>query len=929
MSITNKRIFGLDVNVSLSDVENRIQCLTNLDVDIRDIDLIRGIAEAGVDSDDLQCVSNLSRPIYRTFDRYISDTANYNTILSKSGGVDAQLQGNLDVAGGLSGSSIKFQQLSGDLTLNAATTLKWGDISTSRVSSWSSLPVSSVAAITDPILYGASVKIGGSFSVGRLKTRTVASTKIFDSEVPTHKIKFNINGQTRYVYAMKGIPLTFRGFFRNFDATVGLSGVSGSNRVSWRVVPFDGSVSESFTNIGTSTSSTLKYRSPFSKERLIEIYFNPNNIASLIFPRTNISEIPNIRLNNLITVDVSSNQFREFPNLKFLGPNLQTVEVSFNNFFQSSNSEERTFNHLVLSKIPESTVTLNIRSCFFGSIHTVQTPSGGLTKADLSSLTGLQTLQISRGALGSNPYFYPDSNDPGNLPLVANTVRNYFAGSNDFRSIPSDDTANNKHNIQTLPNLINLGIGGNYSLSSTNFSINSSVIETIDISSTNLNVPNLQNRQNLRSFEASFLRGNAGTLFVGGISKFSGCPSLSRLGLYAANITGQIPKFAANRSLSSIDMRFTNNLVAGRPDKVDTKLLYNDTFVDCKSLSEFYLAVNNVNFAGEIEGETFSPVGSSLVNLMILTNNRSQGAFPNLNSCINLQRLWSYSNGWSGNLPSLANSANIYYIDLSYNKFGEGTDGVIPYSNKSNLEFIFVNNNQLKAFSSSFGGLPRLRYLYVSSNQITGTLPRFDLACSNVERLVLNNNSFDGYVRGLDSLFKLNIFDISNNGMSRSLVDGMLFDLVKNYNSARRRGVVINLLGNASPTPYPIVQGLINGITNVNVIKNSDENLNSSVYSNVSATGSANGTGAIFNVSISNEIVNISIAAPGRNYVVGETLTISNITVSKFEDDEQLNYNTGEITFNFTTTTATDTTQFVGRAAADYLRSQGWVVQTA
>ena len=71
MSITNKRIFGLDVNVSLSDVENRIQCLTNLDVDIRDIDLIRGIAEAGVDSDDLQCVSNLSRPIYRTFDRYI------------------------------------------------------------------------------------------------------------------------------------------------------------------------------------------------------------------------------------------------------------------------------------------------------------------------------------------------------------------------------------------------------------------------------------------------------------------------------------------------------------------------------------------------------------------------------------------------------------------------------------------------------------------------------------------------------------------------------------------------------------------------------------------------------------------------------------------------------------------------------------------
>jgi Leucine-rich repeat (LRR) protein len=926
MSITNKRVFGLDVNVSLSDVENRTQSLSNLGLDVRDLDLVRGIAEAGVDSDDLQCVSNLSRPIYKTFDRYISDTGIYNVILSRSGGVDAQIQGNLDIAGGLSGSSIKFQQLSGDLTLNAQTTLKWGDISTSRVSSWSSLPVSSVPSITDPILYGASVKIGGSFSVGKLKTRTTAIPKIFDSEVPTHKIKFNINGQTRYVYAMKGIPLTFRGFFRNFDATVGLTGVSGNNRVSWRIVPLDGSTTESFSNVGTSTTSTLNYRSPFSKERFIEVYFNPNNISSLNFPRTNISELPNIRLNNLLSINISSNQFREIPDLKFLGPNLQTVEISFNNFFQSSNANERTFNHVVLSKIPDSTVTLNVRSCFFGSIHTVQNPSGSLPRADLSSLTSLQTLQITRDA---NPYFYPDSNDPGNLPLVASGVRRYFAARNDFRLIPTDDPGNNKHNIQTLPNLIDLSINGNFNLSSTTFSINSSAIETINISTTNLNVPNLQNRQNLRSFEASFLRGNAGTLFVGNISKFSGCPSLQRLGLYEANITGQIPKFATNRNLSSIDMRFCNGLVAGRPDKADTKLLYNDTFADCKSLVEFYLAVNNVNFAGEIEAETFTPVAPTLQNLMILTNNRSQGSFPNLNSCTRLVRLWSYSNGWSGNLPSLANSPNINYIDLSYNKFGEGTDGVIPYANKSNLQFIFVNNNQLKAFSSAFGGLPGLRFLYASSNLITGTIPRFDLACPNVERLLLNNNSFDGYLRGLDTLLKLTIFDVSNNGMSRSLVDAMLFDLVKNYNSARRRGVVINLLGNQSPTPYPIVEGLINGITNVNVIKNSDETLNNAVYSNVSATGSANGTGALFNVSISNEIVNISIAAQGKNYVVGETLTISNITVSKFVGEEQLNFNTGSITFNFTTTTATDTTQFVGRAAADYLRSQGWVVQTA
>lgn len=916
MSIKNQRIFGLDVNVSLADVENRTQALTNLGLDTRDLDLIRGIADAGVSSDDLQCVSNLTRPVYKTFDRYINDTSKYNDILSKSAGVDAQIQGNLDISGGLSGSAIKFQKLEGDLTLNATTTLKWGDISTSRVSSWSSLPVGATPAETDPILYGSSVRIGGSLGTGKLKTRQVPIPKTFDSEVATHKIKVNLNGNTRYIYAMKGIPLIFKGFFRNFDATIGLTGVSGNTKVSWRIVPLDGSTPESFANIGTTSTSTLQYRSPFSKERNIEVYFNPANISRLTFPRVNINQLPSIKLNNLVNIDISSNQFRNFPDLKTLGPNLQTIELSYNNFFQSSIETERTFNENVLAKIPTNVVSLTMRSCFYGSIT-----------ADLTTLTSLQTLNISKEG---TPYFYPDSNDPqGNLPLVAPSVRTYTAYNNDFRTIPSDNVGLNKYNIQSLPNLISLTVSGNYNLTSGSFSLASTKIQTVNISGTGLSIPNLQNRTFLTSFSGSYTR-NAGSFLVGSLSKFSGCTSLSTLSLYASSISGSIPKFSTNRSLSYLDLRFCNNLVAGRPDKTETKLLYNDTFLDCVNLSRIYIAVDNPLFAGEIENETFSVIGAGLTELMILTSGRSQGSFPNLNLSTRLVNLWSYSSGWTGYLPNLPNSPSVSYIDLSYNNFGQGlADATISYSDKSNLRYLFVNNNQLKGFSNSFNNLPNLLYLYASSNQITGTMPRFDLICSKLERLILNNNQISGYTRGLDGLLRLRIFDISNNNMGRSLVDSMLFDLVKNYNSARRSGVVVNLLGNSSPTPYPVISGLVSGTSNIVVNKNANETLDNKTYSAVSSTGSANGTGATFNVTINNNTVTITPAAAGKNYATGETLTISNIQTSRIIDGQTFIYTNATVQFTISTTSTTDTTQFVGRAAVDYLRKQGWVVQVA
>jgi hypothetical protein len=66
------------------------------------------------------------------------------------------------------------------------------DISTSRVSAWST--ATSTPAPVDPIFYGGqvSIKTGGTVNTNKLTWGEIAEPKIFAAEVPTHKITVNI-----------------------------------------------------------------------------------------------------------------------------------------------------------------------------------------------------------------------------------------------------------------------------------------------------------------------------------------------------------------------------------------------------------------------------------------------------------------------------------------------------------------------------------------------------------------------------------------------------------------------------------------------------------------------------------------------------------------------------------------------------------------
>jgi len=421
MAIKNNRIFGLAVPLSLADIPDNEQALLNLGLNIKDLDIIRGVAGAGFDGNDLQALSNLNTPIWKTFDRYINDVLTYNSALSRSAGADFRARGNLEILGPLSSSAFRYTLLD---TFGTTPELRWGDISTSRVSSWSS--------IANSISYGADVRIAGKVTAGKLKTRVIPTARTFLSEIPTHKIRVKLNGVDTQLLVMKGIPIQFKGFFRDFDCRIDFT--SSTVRNSWRVYNTNGTAIQDFPDVGSNTSSTLNYRSPFSSEKYIELYTNPAIITYLALNNCSIQEIPKSRLSALETFSFSTNGLVEFPNLLFFSPNLKFLDVTNNPFFNGSDPDQRYFSSKIAAKLPVSLQTLSISGCF----------RGAFVQNQLNKFTSLTSINANRSGFNATSFFYPDSKNPnGELPnfygIAGNTTSQVITSvslyNNDFRII--------------------------------------------------------------------------------------------------------------------------------------------------------------------------------------------------------------------------------------------------------------------------------------------------------------------------------------------------------------------------------------------------------------------------------------------------------------------------------------------------------------
>ena len=786
MTLRNPRLFGLNVLSYLADVEDKNRALTSLNLPPLDMEVISGSSETATRQDWIS-LSRLNSPIYKSLDRYLQESSTYIGVLDSKAGTDRTLFGGLIINGGLSGNAIRYRYVDG---AGSGATVKIADISTSRVSSWSSS--ASPVLSTSPISYGARVGIitGGQLQFGtpsspsqvRLQTTLVPEAKEFASEFPTSKITCTIGGSSVTLYAMKGIPLVLTGFFRNLDATIRLTSLINNTPASWKIV--DVGNENSYTNFANAGTS-IRYRSSRSKERYIKYYYNPDNISEITINSANITQLPPVKLVNALTFNFANNNLQNFPDLTFISPNLTRLFLQGNPFYLSETENERKLRSTVTNKIPTTLRELYLGGTFFGSIT---------QNIIASRFTNLEVLNLSAQ---SGRSFHPDSDDSSNqLPNVSSSCEVYNVNYNDFRSFGTTNSGSDQYNIQDLPNLTNLQTYGNYYLTDGSFSIISQDINYVNIGNCGLPCPNLSNRQELQSYYQHYSR-NVGSIFDSGTYKFDGCPKLSTLYFYASPLTGAMPKFT-NPELSYLELRYTR-LTGGSPDGNTSYVIPQNTFEQCSKLSYMLLQSGNL-LTSPIHPDAFANT-TNLYYLWYVSYGRTTGPIPNLSTNSRLTYLYLYYNRFTGTLPTFASNPSIYYVQVAYNQLSGNIPG---FRNLSNLYYLFLYNNRFTGLSR-FQNLPRLTYFYAHNNQMTGDIPDFS-ECPRLYYLILFNNQFTNYTSGsFSQLYRIRYLDLSNNQLTQQAVNSIISDLYDNYTTVNRSSVTINLRGNSLPSGQDIL----------------------------------------------------------------------------------------------------------------------------
>jgi len=850
MALQNPKLFGYEIKAALTDVSDASLALRRLNLAPFDLEVIRGSANEGMIPNDWRSFSRLTVPLVKTTDRYRAESGLYVDLINRRAGTNSILFGNLDINGSISGKAIRYSYIDFD----DSNRLKIADISTSRVSAWSSsdsrstnndLSIQQHASIS----YGAQVGIAtasGTLVFGnqgsaktvdgvtyndclgpRLQTTIVPQKKEFNSESPTHKIKVKLGTTDVWLYAMKGIPYSVKGFFRNVNAEFRLTTLKNGTAASWKVVETGNSNSYvNFPDRG-GTTSNIAFRSPVSRERFIQFYYDPDYIQYVRIQGANISEIPEIRLSNATTFDLYYNEIKNLPDFNFLTPSLNSINLHRNPLHLSETESERFLNPITIAKFPITITNFNMGGTWYGSIRgqitgtgdgsgaggngTYTETGGTYTAKDLivRRFPNLTSMNLYRNGGG---YYYPDNIDTAYIPNIPSTCTYYHIGNNDFRTIaPSrgDNGSNTKHfpngsyNVKDAVNLTSLNLYNNYYLEDSSFSIASNVIQYINMHSTALPIPDCQGKEFLTEIQATWCRSaysmfnsagtdaNAKNVMSG--YKFDGCGALGTINLNYSNIKNdRFPKFT-NPSLGSLSL-YETQIKGGKPDGTETNVIAEDTFENCTNLSSITIRSGNL-LASSIHQYAFVKC-AALSYFYYYSYGRTGGNLPDFTGNGSLSYLLMMGNNFSGGIPTFSGSSGIYYVNLSDNQL---SGGIPSFSNLTSLTYLYLYNNNFTSLGT-FSGLGSLYRFEAHNNDIGGVIPDFT-GCGNLYYLILFNNKFSSYTSGsFVDLRRIKYIDLANNDLSQQAVNSIVADMYLNYQTyGGGRRVTLNLRGNATP----------------------------------------------------------------------------------------------------------------------------------
>jgi hypothetical protein len=804
---------GLNIQLAMNDVDNAAAALINLGLDQRDLVLISGLtSNAGVEQTELHTLSGLVVDQKKELASLARSSTTVGNLLTGLKDIGQPLDFNLEIDNQINAAAIKYNYL--DFS-NPSGPPKIADISTSRVSSWSTIGSS--------ILYGGEVEVSGdNVTFTSLSTASAPIGKTFRAEVATHKLKIKINGTDKEFLAMKGIPLEWDAFFRNVNLQHAVTSVSDSIGVVppvWRITNKAGGQSyntgDANGSIGAGTvgtPATYAFKDSSSKARKIEFFYNPLNILELRMAGCNLTKWTNIGLDNLDRVDINNNDFYELPkfgpasrNGDGLAVNLKHINMSANNL---SRAEDSSGNQIPantqLNTLPITLTNLTMNGVFSDN-----------TTIDLTDYVDLSYLQFQT-------YYSRNAQrrmTGGTISPKTVIDSNSIKGISQYR-IYHQPYSQLDAGVCASPNLTYLYFPWCGITTAENRTSGST--QAISIASNNIgefisygnahNVVNMSGKTSLTNYVQAYSSpGSDKSRNLAG--QFNGCAGLTQIYCYASStIQANIQTAFSNQSLSSLstlDLRWTS----ASGELRDASFSGADALVHIRfaggghSGTDFYGTADSIaNNSGN--GEVFANM-SNLNWLYVYSNGNISGALPDFSNNSNMRGIYIRNTSTNGNLPNLTGNPNLYYLRLDSNQM----TGTVPTWSSNALRYVFCYNNSITGSLPALN-TPYLYYLYLQNNNILGNLPSMAGAI-RLQRLYLNSNNLTGYTAdALKYNTSLSIIDLSNNSLPASVGSALINDLWDNYAGNPRSGVSVNLLGN-------------NGLSRSNIINDGTEGENS------------------------------------------------------------------------------------------------------
>ena len=752
--------FGLNINRNLTDISDNIAALSNLNLDIKDLNVINKVTDpGGVSRTDFRSLAGLTIDFEKSVLSLQSETSTYNKLTTNFYDENSYIDANLTVNGQLGATAIKYLYV--DYTTN---TIKTAEISTSRISSWSCFESPQTDA--SPIFYGGEVICQGPVELSLLEINSEVVLRRFEAEVPTHKIKTTIAGQTAYLYAMKGIPLTFRGFFRNANLTASISPyISGGStlRPSWVIKNTSNNYEYIYKNILSDVSSSISFKDTDAAERDIQFYYPVNNITALTLSSIGLTELPSVTLPNLSTLLIQGNDIREFPDLS-KNTNLSVLDISNNNLMRSSTAALNTLSPSIVGRIPTSIASLTIGNCFSGA-----------STADLSGLTNLTSLNLSTDIKFNRV--------SGTSPKInSSSIEYYNIVNNAFSTLDSS--------VINSTSLKDILLDSN-ALTNGNISFNSATNLTSFSSWYNFhNAVNVSNKTKLITYRAYTPTINGSST---GTNLFTGCTALTSIQYMYSPVTGALPAFSGCTALNYVDLYDTKFSAA---NVATNNVITDTTFNSCRSTLGFF-RVDSPNLSGTFSANAIGKMPSLWFFWLVSQKNANavSGSFPDFSLAKNLYYIILYNNNLSGPLPSFSNNAVLYYLHVYNNKL----TGPVPNIKSSIFSYSVLCYNQLTTFDKLDS--TSLYYFDLSFNRISKIPDMSNL--TNLRYFYMNNQAvtinsyYSGSFSGMTAMYQLNL---ANNNMSQGHIDQIIIDLNLNYDKNPRTGVSVNLTGNHAPS---------------------------------------------------------------------------------------------------------------------------------